>query len=154
MRHTVGELKIAVGRNGSDRARRYAEFAFQAGIKLDGLVIGRGLGVDQNSSQDDEVAELGVDNIAVNAHAAQAGSHGNRLVPDNPDLAWKVVLLHRKARRGIHRSNATFLQGGDYLTGDFIGVIIGAVELQVRGRSGRAASRAPSCTPRCSTRSS
>src|SRR5215468_398907 len=49
-----------------------------------------------------------------------------------------AVLLHRQARRGVHSPDASLLQGDD-----LVGMIVGAVELQVRGGTSRAADRLP-----------
>ena len=41
---------------------------------------GHPLGTDQHGAQQDEVAEPGVDDVAVDAHVPQAGGDGHRLV--------------------------------------------------------------------------
>jgi hypothetical protein len=108
-----------------------------------GLAVARRLGVEQHCAQDDEVAEAGVDDVAVDAHAAQAGGDSDRLVGDDPDLAGEAAHLHREAGRGVQGLHALLLQGGDDLAGDLVGVVVAGVELQVRGGAGRAADRPP-----------
>jgi hypothetical protein len=84
-----------------------------------------------------------MDDVAVNAHVAQARRDSNRLVGDNPDLLRKVVHLHRKAHRRIDRPHALPLQHGHDLAGDLVDVIAAVVELQIGDRPGRAADRLP-----------
>ncbi len=137
----VGEVEVAVRGDGPDRAGRHAQLAFEAGVVGDGLAVGRRLGVDQYRAKDDEVAELGVDDVAVDAHVTQARRHGHRLVRDDPNLAGEAVLLHRKARRRVHGPDALLFQGGDDLAGDLVGMVVGAVKLQIRGGTGWTADR-------------
>ena len=136
-------MKCAVRGDGPDRARRHAQLALQARVVVDRLVVGGRLGVDQDRPQQDEVAELGVDDVAVDAHVPQARRDGDRLVRDDPDLAGEAVHLHREAHRRVDRPDALLLQGGDDLAGDLVDVIAGVVELQVGDRAGRAADRLP-----------
>ena len=137
-------MKSAVRGDGSHRTRRHAQLAFQARVVRDRLVVGGRLGSDQDRPQQDEVAELGVDDVAVDAHVPQARSDGDRLVRDDPNLAaGKAVHLHREAHRRVQRPDALLLQGRHDLAGDLVDVIAGVVELQVGDRAGRAADRLP-----------
>ena len=137
-------MKSAVRGDGPDRARRHAQLALQARVVRERLVVGGRLGVDQHRAQQDEVAEPGVDDVAVDAHVPQARSDGDRLVRDDPNLsARKAVHLHREAHRRVHRPHALALQGRHDLAGDLVDVIAGVVELQVGDRAGRAADRLP-----------
>jgi len=85
-----------------------------------------------------------MDDVAVDAHVTQAGGHGDRLVRDDPNLAaWKTIHLHREAHRRVQGPDALLLQGRHDLAGNFVDMIAGVVELQVRHRAGRTADRLP-----------
>ena len=96
-------MKSPFGADGPDRTRRHAQLAFQARVVRDRLVVGGRLGGDQDRAQQDEVAEPGVDDVAVDAHVTEARSDGDRLVRHDPNLpARKAVHLHREAHRRVH----------------------------------------------------
>jgi hypothetical protein len=67
VRHAVGELEVALRRDGPDRAGRHAQFALQARVVVERPAVGGRLGVEQDGAQDDEVAEPGVDDVAMDA---------------------------------------------------------------------------------------
>ena len=84
MRVARGQVELAVGRDGADRARRHAELAGQAWVVIDGLVVPRGFRTDQNRPQEDKIAELRVNHIAVDAHHAQPRGDGDGLYARRP----------------------------------------------------------------------
>ena len=70
-----------------------------------------------------------MDDVAVDAHVAQARGDGHRLVRHHPELAARKALhLHREAHRGIHRPHPHALQGRHDLAGDLVDVITGVVK--------------------------
>ena len=138
------EVEVSVRSDGPHRTRRHAQLAFQARVVGERLIVGGRLGSDQDGPQQDEVAELGVDDVAVNAHVSQARSDGDRLVRDDPNLAArKAVHLHREAHRRVDRSHSLALQSGHDLASDLVDVIAGVVEFEVGDRAGGAADRLP-----------
>src|SRR5439155_15665473 len=66
------EIKAAVGRDRTDRAGGDTELALEAWVIVDRLVVSGRLGVQQHGSQQDEAAEPGMDDVAMDAHPAQA----------------------------------------------------------------------------------
>ena len=84
-----------------------------------------------------------MDDVAVDAHAAQAGGDRDRLVGDDPDLAGEAIHLHRKARRGVHGLHAPLFKRGHDLARDLVRVVVSGVKFQVRGGTGRAADWPP-----------
>src|SRR5262249_2112684 len=135
---------LSVRADGSHGTRRHAQLAFQAWVVRDRLIVCRRLGTNQDRTQQDEVAELWVDDVAVNAHVTEARSDGYRLMRDDPKLAaWKPIHLHRETHRRVQRTDSLLLQGRNNLSSDFIDVIAGVVKLQVGDRASRAADRLP-----------
>jgi hypothetical protein len=88
---------VAVRGNCPCGTSRHAQFAFKTWIVGKWLVVGGGLRTDQDGPQLDEIAELGVDDIAVDAHVTEAGSDGDRLVRYNPNLSATPSSRQRKA---------------------------------------------------------
>jgi hypothetical protein len=77
-----------------------------------------------------------MDDVAVDAHHAEPGSHCDGLVGHHPDAAGVAVHLHRKRRRRVQGAVAGVLQGpGDPMRG-LVDDLPAAVELLI----GRAAS--------------
>ena len=143
------EVEVPVRGDGSHGTRRHAQLAFQARVVRDRLAIGGGLGGDQDGAQQDEVAEPGVDDVAVDAHVPQARSDGDRLVRHDPNLPTrKAVHLHREAHRRVQRPNPLALQGRHDLAGDLVDVIAGVVEFEVGDRPGRDCGSAPGSSGR------
>ena len=97
-----GQVELAVRLDRPDRARRHAELALQARV-----VRGRPrrlghLGLEQDRPEQDEVAELGMDDVPMDAHHPQAGGHGHRLVGHHPHPVRPAVGLHRERHRRVH----------------------------------------------------
>jgi hypothetical protein len=84
-----------------------------------------------------------VDDVAVDAHHAQAGGDGDGLVGDDPHLLRPAVGLHREAHGRVDGRHALPLQGGDDGPADLVDAVAGVVELQVGHRPGRVADRLP-----------
>ena len=62
-------------------------------------------------AEEDEAPEAGVDDVAVDAHAAEARSDGDRLVRYDPNPpARKVIHLHREAHRRVQRPDALLFE--------------------------------------------
>src|SRR5262245_9635963 len=93
------EVEVTVRGDGPHRTRRHAQLALQARVVRERLVVGSRLGTDQYRAQQDEVAEAGVDDVAVYPHVPQAGGYSDRLVRHDPDLLREAVHLHREAHR-------------------------------------------------------
>jgi hypothetical protein len=73
------------------------------------VVCGR-FGTNQDRPQQDEVAELGVNDIAVDAHVTEASRDGDWLVRHDPNLsARKAVHLHWEAHGRVQRTDALLL---------------------------------------------
>ena len=100
------EIEPSVGGDGPDGTGRHAQPALQTGVVIDRRVVFRGLRPDQHGSQQDEVAELGVDDVAVDAHVAEPGGDGDGLVRYDPYGAGELIHLHRKAHRRADGANA------------------------------------------------
>ena len=135
--------RIARRRDRPDRTRRHAELAGHARVVVDRPVVFGGFRPDEDRPQQDEVAELGVDDVAMNPHHAQAGGDCHGLVRDDPHLLRPAVGLHREAHRRVDGRHALPLQGGHDGPADLVHVLAGVVELQVRHRPGRVADRLP-----------
>jgi hypothetical protein len=69
-----GEVERAVGSDSADRARCDAQLAFEARVVLDRVIVSLHIELGEHRAEEHEVAELRVDEIAVNAHMAEAGS--------------------------------------------------------------------------------
>jgi hypothetical protein len=95
------------------------------------------------SLHSDEVAELGVDHVAMDAHPSEARLHGDRLMRNDPDLAGEPAHLHRKSHRGIHGPDPALLQRRDDRATHVVHVITGAMKFDVGHRPRGAANRLP-----------
>ena len=105
------------------------------------VVVGR-LAADQDRTQEHKIAELGMDQVAVNTHVAEAGFDGDRLMRNDPSCASPdLVHLHGKSHGRIHSFNVSFLKFGDDRGADFVHFFAGPVEFQVGDRSRRATHR-------------
>ncbi len=130
-----GEVEMTVGGDRPGRAGRHAQLAFQARVVLDGPGVFADLGVDEDGAEQDEVAELGVDDVAVNTHLAEPRRDGDRLVRDDPRLPRELVHLHGKAHRGIDGAHAHRLQLAHHVSADLVGVVARVMELQIGHRA-------------------
>jgi hypothetical protein len=74
------EVEISFRGDGPHRTGGHAEFAFQTRVVVDRLVGLRNLGIQQDGPQQDEIAELLMDHVAMNAHHSQPCRHRDRLV--------------------------------------------------------------------------
>src|SRR5271165_670744 len=136
------EVEPTIRGDGPNGTSRYAQLAFQARVVRERLVVGGRLGGNQHGAQQDEVAELGVDHVAMDAHVTQTRSDCDRLVRHDPDLpTWKAVHLHREAHRWVHCPYLLTLQGRNDLEGDLVDMLAGVVEFEVSDRPSRAADR-------------
>src|SRR5262245_17329504 len=75
---------------------------------------------------------------AMDAHVAEAGGDGHRLVPHHPDPLGKAAHLHRKAHRRTDGPHALRLQPLDDPKGDLVDRLALVMELEVRNRARRA----------------
>ncbi len=66
--------------NRSNRAGRHAELALEARVVIDGLVGCRDFRVHQNCPKENEVPELRMNDVPMNAHLSQARRHSDRFV--------------------------------------------------------------------------
>jgi hypothetical protein len=83
-----------------------------------------------------------MDQIAVDAHVAEARLDGNRLVGHDPwGVAGRPVHLHGKAHGGIDRADAARLELGDDGGTDLVDLVAGAMEFEIGNRPRRAANR-------------
>ena len=114
------EIEPSVGGDGPDGTRRHAQPALQTGVVIDRRVIFRGLRPDQHGSEQHEVPEFRVDQIAVDAHVAEPGGDGDGLVRYDPDGAGELIHLHRKAHRRADSANAHGFQALHESTTDFV----------------------------------
>jgi len=140
---TCREVEVPVGADRTDRAGSHAQLALQAGVVVKLYTLLRDLGVNQHGVQENEIAELGMDDVAVDAHMAQSCGHGYRLVGDHPDLAGEAVHFHGKAHRGIDRPVSIDLEHGDDCASDVVDPIARMMELEVGYRTGGASNRFP-----------
>jgi hypothetical protein len=101
------------------------------------------LPVHQHRSEQDEVAELGVNDVAVDAHLSQPGCHGDRLVADDPDLLREGVHVHRETHRGSDGTHTDLPELGRYGAAHFVRVVTGVVKLEVGDRASRSANVLP-----------
>jgi hypothetical protein len=99
------------------------------------------LGGEQNRSQQDEVAELRMNDVAMDPHPAETRGHGHRLVGDDPDFPRKPAHLHRKTARRIHGPMAGLLESPDDLPADLVHMVGRLVKLEIRDGTLRAADR-------------
>ena len=98
----VGAGAAALLRAGG--AGRHAELATEARVVVDRLSLGGYRGLDEHGAEQNEVAELRVDDVAMDAHHTQTGGHRDGLVRDHADPARIAVHLHRERGRRIQRS--------------------------------------------------
>ena len=123
--------------------RRHAQLALQARVVVDRLVVGGRLGVDQDRAQQDEVAELRVDDVAVDAHVPRPAATATGLCETTQILPGKRSISIGKPIAGFTARTPCVFQGRHDLAGDLVDVIAGVVEFQVGDRAGRAADRLP-----------
>ncbi|WP_260860472.1 DUF899 domain-containing protein [Mycobacterium tilburgii] len=71
-------------------------FALQARAVVQRLAVAADRRVDQDGAEQDEITELGVNHVAVDADYAKAGCHRHRFVRHHPDADRVVVHLHRE----------------------------------------------------------
>jgi hypothetical protein len=108
------------------------------GVVVQRLAVFAHVGVHQDGGQQHEAAELGVDDVAVQAHHAETGGHRDGLVRHDPDpvLAEAVHLLGEPDRR-VDRVITGVLQCLGDAAGGMVGLLVGLVELLVGDTAGR-----------------
>jgi hypothetical protein len=77
VREAGEEVEVVGAADGADGAGGDAQVAPVARVVVEGVVVAVDLGVDQHDVDEDEVAELGVDDVAVHPHVAQPGLDGD-----------------------------------------------------------------------------
>src|SRR5215470_7086569 len=65
------EIECAIRADRADRTGRNTELAFQARVVINRLIAHRYFGVHERRSEQDEVAEPGMDDIAMYAHMTE-----------------------------------------------------------------------------------
>jgi hypothetical protein len=101
------------------------------------MVLAGGLGVEQHRPQQHEVAELRVDDVAMDAHVAEAGGDGHRLVADHPNALGEAHHLHGKAHRRADGPDALRFQPLDDPQRDLVDLLTLVMELEVGDRARR-----------------
>ena len=81
------KVEMAIRGDGPRGTRRHAQFALQARIVGQGSIIVANLRSQQHGSQQNIIAELGVNHAAVQPHGPQARSHSHGLVRDELPLS-------------------------------------------------------------------
>ena len=94
-----------------------------------------------NRAQKDEVSELGMNQVAVNPDFAETCRGGHRFVRYNPELAGKIIHLHRESHRRIHRPYSLPFQFPNDPARNLVDLVSGVVKLEIRDRAGAAADR-------------
>lgn len=98
------------------------------------MIVGVHVGVDQDRSEQHEVAVLGVDHVAVDAHVSHPGLHGDQLVGDLPRGLARLV-THREPDRCRNRSDAVCVQGANDPVRGFVELGVVGLPCQVGRRS-------------------
>jgi hypothetical protein len=74
------EFERAVGPDSADGAGGDAQLAFQARVVLDGVIVTVHFELGEHGAEQHEVPEPRMDQIAVNAHMAEAGLYRDGLM--------------------------------------------------------------------------
>ena len=90
------EVKRAVRSNGADRTSSDAQLTLKTRVVFDRVIVIGGVTIDKHRSEQDEISELRVNQIAVDAHVTEPGFDRDRLVRDDPNGVSGLVHLHRE----------------------------------------------------------
>jgi hypothetical protein len=135
-----GKVERAVRADRSNWTGRYAQLALEARVVLDGVIVTIDLKLSEHGAQQDEVAELRVDEIAVNAHVPEPSFHRDGFVREHPGrVGGRVIHLHGEAHGGIDGAGAARLELGNDLSPDMVDLVTGSMEFQICDRSRGAA---------------
>jgi hypothetical protein len=127
--HRAGdEVEAAVF---ADRAGGHTQLAFKAWRVVQRLAVAADRRVEQDRGQQDEVAELRVNDVAVDTHYPHPGRDRHRLVRYHPDPAREVVHLDREGRRRVQRAMSGVLQAAHDLVRGLVDDLAAAVELLI-----------------------
>src|SRR5262249_28304827 len=109
-----------------------------ARLVIDWTRVLANLGIHEDRAEQHEVAELRMDDVAMDAHVSQAGRYRHRLVGDGPHLGAPAIGLHGKSSgAAIHCANPFFFQCGRNSTPDVVDLVGRVVKLYVGNRPRR-----------------
>ena len=94
MRQAGREVEVGVRGDDAHGTRRHTQFALATWVVIDGKIVCGRLRLHQDRPEQDEVAELRVDDIAVNAHVARpaATATGVHRDPEVPPGNWSISM--------------------------------------------------------------
>lgn len=137
MRGAGQRVEGAVLCDGADGAGGDAQLAVDARVVVQRLPVLAHLRVHQDGHEQDEAAELRVDDVAVQAHHTEPGGRRDRLVCHHPDpLAGEAVHLLGEADGRIECAASGVLEGLGDAAGGMVGLLVGLVELLVGHAAG------------------
>jgi hypothetical protein len=88
------KLKGAIRSDGADRTSSDARLALKTRVVFDRVIVIGGVTIDKHRSEQDEISELRVNQIAVDAHVTEPGFDRYRLVRDDSNSVSGLVHLH------------------------------------------------------------
>src|SRR5215510_3654506 len=133
MSKTCAKIKSSVGPDSANWTCRYAQLTFQTRVVIERALVFGYLGIDEHRSQQNEVAKLRVNNIAMNTHVTEASSHCDCFVRHKPELARSnSIHFHRKPHRRVDRTDANITERRHDSMGSFVYSIAGVMKFDVR----------------------
>jgi hypothetical protein len=78
-----------------------------------------------------------MNDVSMDAHAPEAGGHGDGLVGDHPDLPRKTIHFHGESHGGVDCPDGFSLQDADDFMRHLVDVVAGVVELEIGHRPRR-----------------
>ena len=127
---------MAVGRDGPGRTGSDTELALETRVVIDGLRFFFNFSSQDDRSEQDEVAESGVDDVAVNTHLAETRRNRDRLMRDGPHLLAPAVGFHRESGGRIQGPHTDTFAGPYNVASNLVRIVRRLVELQVGSGAG------------------
>src|SRR5437764_14775918 len=88
--------------------------------------------IQQYRSQQNKIAELGMNHVAMNPHLSETGCYRDRLVGDHPHFRSPTISFHWKPNSSaVDRANPKLFQCRDDSASHFVGFVCRVMELEI-----------------------